>query len=271
MPPNCKLLSFADPALSKIMEFQTGKMMLAQMEALNRIEWEFIKETIGIDTFIKLFSNSDLIALLNWSELDNSAGIWRGLLRDVMPVSSTGKRPIGFFDLSDCSKRTSASILEAMEMIKSFSACWEMVLSLNLNEATIIHSVLIKKNQQEESTERMCEEIFNWFNAGTIMIHHSNGAIARNKNGMYKRKSFFVKEPTISTGSGDNFNAGFCAGRLMDLEAGTSLALGHASSHLYMQSAQSPGINEILQFMSKNLADCGTLTSPHSASAPELE
>jgi hypothetical protein len=262
MPPNCSLHSFANPGVSKVMEFKRGKIMLAEMEALNRIEWKFIKETIGAGTFLDLFTKSDMITLLNWSELDNSTDIWKGLLQDIIPKSISKKRPIGFFDLSDCSKRSNASIREAMDLLKVFSEYWDVVLSLNLNEAAIVHSVLAQKSRGEENIEKMCDEIFGNLNINTVIIHYAKQSVARNSVGLHKRKSFFIKEPAISCGSGDNFNAGFCIGRLMDLDTGTSLVLGHATSSLYMQSARSPTLTEVLDFMSHNFLRSGMLSSP---------
>jgi hypothetical protein len=97
MPPNCRLYSFANPGASNVLEFKTGKIMLAEMKSLNSIEWEFIRDTIGPKTIVELFNSSDLIALLNWSELDNSTSVWKGLIADIMPQLDVKKRPIGFF------------------------------------------------------------------------------------------------------------------------------------------------------------------------------
>lgn len=253
MPPNCHLHSFADPGLSKVLEFNNGKIMMAEMTALNQIPWDFVKEKIGLATFIDLFEKSDLIAILNWSELDNSTAIWKGLLEDVLPKSISFKKPIGFFDLSDCSKRGDRSIYEAMGLLNAFSAYWDVVLSLNLNEAIIVHSVLTEKKRGESGIEKMCEEIFEKLNIETVVIHTSKESLARNRDGLHTRKSFYIKAPTISSGAGDNFNAGFCIGELMDLETGTSLLLGHATSSLYMQSTNSPTVAEVLEFLSSNL------------------
>jgi hypothetical protein len=251
MPSNCHLYSFADPGASNVLEFQKGKMMLAEMKLLNEIKWEFIKETIGTKKLNELFRKSDLIALLNWSELDNSTAIWKGLIKDIMPRIPPKKRPIGFFDLSDCSRRSTNSILEALELIKSFSAYCDVVLSLNLNEATIIYSTLTK-NKDSASESIMSEAIYDSLNINTVVIHHSTLAIAHNKTGSFTATSFPVNNPVISTGAGDNFNAGFCAGMLMDLDTQTSMVIGHATSSLYMQSGQSPTANELLSFLSKN-------------------
>lgn len=254
MSPNCHLYSFADPGASNVLEFQKGKIMLAEMKSLNEIKWEFIKETIGVNLLIELFSKSDLLALLNWSELDNSTEIWKGLLKDILPNITRKKKPFGFFDLSDCSRRSRHSILEAMQLLRSFSMYYDVVLSLNLNEATIIYSTLTNKEQAKSETE-MCETIFQRLGIHMVVIHQSAFAIAHNKTGSFKANSFPINNPVISTGAGDNFNAGFCAGMLMDLDPQTSLAIGHATSNLYMQSGQSPTVDALLNFLSKNLGD----------------
>ena len=258
---NCHLYSFANPGLSKVLEFHSGKIMLAEMTGLNRIPWDFIKESVGIQTLVELFSKSDLIALLNWSELDNSTAIWQGLLRDVLPKSVSSKKAIGFFDLSDCSKRGDAPIHEAMDLLLDFSSYLDVVLSLNLNEATIVHSVLFSGNRNEASVsvEKMCEEIFDRLKIHTVIIHSPQQSLARDQQRLHTRKSFFIKTPAISSGAGDNFNAGFVIGKLMGLQTGTCLTIGHATSTLYMQSANSPSVDGILQFLSNNLTTCGAL------------
>jgi hypothetical protein len=248
MSSNCQLYSFANPGLSKVLEFKNGKIMLAEMGELNYIEWNFLKEKIGIKTLLELFTTSDLISILNWSELDNSTAIWKGLLADILPGSIPSKRPIGFFDLSDCSKRPESAIHEAMDLLNAFSEYWDVMLSLNLNEAAIVHSVLTQQKGKAENVEKMCEEIFAKLNIHTVIIHSSKQAVARDSS-LNKRKTAFLKAPMISSGSGDNFNAGFCVGKLLNLETGMSLALGHAASSLYMQSANSPTVAKLLEFL----------------------
>lgn len=251
MPSNCKLYSFANPGISNLLEFQSGKIMLAEMKTLNAITWEFVKETIGVNTIADLFRNSDLIALLNWSELDNSTAFWKGILKDVMPKLPSDQRSIGFFDLSDCSRRNTLSIKEALDLIKSFSNWWNIALSLNMNEAMIVHSVL--SDAKETDQRKLCEDIHLKLDIGTVVIHNSKEAVARDKGGLCSMKSFPLTDPAIATGAGDNFNAGFSSGMLLDLDTELCLALGHATSALYMRSGRSPSANDVLRFLSNAL------------------
>ena len=254
MQKACKLYTYADPGFTKVLEFSSGKIMMAEMTNLNNILWEFIRDSVGIDTFRDLFSRSDLVALLNWSELDNSTAIWRGVLKEVLPNAVSKNRPVGFFDLSDCSKRQSASIAEAMSLLSDFSSYWDIVLSLNLNEATILTNVLTTADSSGTDTRKMCNSIFEKLNIHTVIIHTSRLSVAIDSDGIHTQNTFFLNEPVISSGAGDNFNAGFAIGRLLDLPTQMCLVLGNATSALYMQSAKSPSIDDLTNFLANNLS-----------------
>ena len=55
----------------------------------------------------------------------------------------------------------------------------------------------------------------------------------------------FVKEPKLSTGAGDNFNAGFITARLLGLNLEESLCTGTATSGFYVRNAGSPTIAQL--------------------------
>ena len=250
LPSNCRLFSFADPGLTKALEFNGNKILLAEIGSLNRIEWSAIKDVVGLDRMIDLYSGSDLICMLNWSELDNSTAIWKGLLTDVLQrLPQNHKRPIAFFDLADCSKRTEENISEAMNLLKSFSAYWNVVLSLNLNEATVVNNVLTGATYNESNVEKIGASLYARLQISGVVVHYSKQALYWDASGFHDKESFYIPNPTLSTGAGDNFNAGFCAGMLMGLNAETCLILGHATANFYMANGASPSITELLELL----------------------
>jgi sugar/nucleoside kinase (ribokinase family) len=261
MQEYCELYSYADPGLTKVLEFPSGKIMMAEMTGLNNIPWEFIRDSVGVNTFLDLFSGSDLIAVLNWSELDNSTAIWQGLLRDVLNHTTSQNRPVGFFDLSDCSKREATSIREALSLLSDFSHHWDIVLSLNLNEASILTNVFGMEHDSPGDIKRMCEYIFAKLNIHTVIIHTARSSVAMDSSGLYAQNSFYLDKPIISSGAGDNFNAGYAIGRLLDLQTEACLTLGNATSALYMRSTKSPSIDELVDFLSNNLSTWNLTTA----------
>ncbi len=111
---SCELYSFAEPGYSTAFEFQDGKMFLAKMGALNKTGWKEIKDILGLEKIRSLFTDNDMVCLLNWSEIDASADIWKGLLADVFTTSPKNKKQYIFVDLSDCSKRPKDAVVESI-------------------------------------------------------------------------------------------------------------------------------------------------------------
>ena len=248
---NCSMYSFAEPGTSTAFEFNDGKIFLAQMGTLNTLGWNKIKDIIGIDALIDLYKESDLLSIVNWSEIDASTGIWKGLLEDVLPLYTSAEKQIAFFDLADCSKRSSESIAEILMLLKEFSRYTKVILGLNKNEAGLIYRVLYQKNA-EENLQHIGEKIFEKLSIETLLLHSSKEAIAYNKENVFARKSFFISNPVISTGAGDNFNAGFCVAQLLQADFESSLIFAHAVSGSYVKTGISPQLTDVIKFLEDN-------------------
>jgi hypothetical protein len=247
-PSNCSIYSFADPGTSTAIEFNDGKIFLAQMGALNTSGWNKIKNIIDSDTLINLYKESDLLCIVNWSEIDASTDIWKGLLKDVLPQYIKPEKQIAFFDLSDCSKRSNESITEALTLLKEFERYTRVFLSLNKNEARLIYQVLYKKNAMED-LKHSGEKIFEKIGIETLLLHSSKEAIAFNNQGIFTGNSFFLNNPEISTGAGDNLNAGFCAAQLLQLDLESSVIFANAVAGLYVKTGISAQLTDIVIFL----------------------
>lgn len=247
-PVNCRLYSFANPGSATALEFADGKMMMADMGALNTTGWEEIKNSIGSETLDHLFKESDLICLLNWSEIDTSTDIWKGLLKDILSTASSKKI---FVDLSDCSKRSSESINEALQLLKKMGLQHEVILSLNKNEAGIISRVLLLDSDNGH-LPGMATSLFKNLQVHTLVLHSAKESIAVTKKGITGIKTFYTDNPAISTGAGDNFNAGFCTAQLLQSGIEESLLLANAFSGYYVRTGKSGDVNEIIDFFETN-------------------
>lgn len=245
---NCHLYSFAEPGTATAYEFNDGKMMMAQMKAINTAGWEKIKEMIGIETLVRLYGESDMICLLNWSEIDASTNIWKGILKEVLSQYPAGKKQIAFFDLSDCSKRNEQSIAEALDLLKQFAERASVILSLNKNEADIIYQSLYSK-KSDGDLFATGKAIMERLTIGTLLLHSAKVAMAFTNSEQVQVDSFFTPEPVISTGAGDNFNAGFCTGQLLELDIELSVVLANAVSGCYIRKGISPKLPGIIHFL----------------------
>jgi len=272
MHPRCRTISFANPGLTTALEFGDGKIFLGQMKDLNAAGWNTVKDHAGLGTLIDSYLCSDLICLVNWSEIDTSSDIWEGLLAEVIPAGrDTGRPREFFFDLSDCSKRSPAAIRDALRLIAAFGRSGKVTLSLNRNEAGVLYKSLLGKDGggngpagaaggevpgdpevpgSKDGGAGADPEILGAALAGllpvdTLLIHGSKISLAWQGQMCYSNRPLFISEPMLSTGAGDHFNAGYCSGLLMGFDPALSLLLADTVAGWYMTRGRSPAIEAL--------------------------
>lgn len=249
MSSNMVLHSFADPGITSALEFDNGKIMLAQMTGLNGATWELIKEYIGLRQIIQIFDSSELICLLNWSEVRYSNAIWQGIIQEVLPMLNANNRRKILVDLSDCSKHDSQHIREALVIIQEFSKWCDVTLSLNRNEAKLVSLAIDLNPSDAGDLQSWGTAIYRFMNIDTLVIHTSSESLAWKKSNIYRAQAFQVKDQLISTGAGDNFNAGFSIGQMLGLEPEELLILANLIAAYYMVHAKSPRIADLERFI----------------------
>jgi len=245
MHPNTSLHSFTEPGITSALEFNDGKIMLAHMTQLNKADWKLIKERIGLNNIVQLIEESDMFCLLNWSETRQAEEIWSGLLHEVLP--NINRRLKVFFDLSDCSKFSSDRVLKALELIRSFKTFCDVILSLNRNEALLVYKAL--STSSTDDVMKAGAGIFEFLGINTVVIHTSQGSSAWHDSGFNSAAAFSITHPAISTGAGDNFNAGFCIAELLGMNVYGALVLANALAACYMKNGESPALEKLAGFL----------------------
>ena len=59
----------------------------------------------------------------------------------------------------------------------------------------------------------------------------------------------YTSNPRLTTGAGDNFNAGFCLGQLLGLAPQQCLVTGTGTSGFYVRNMRSPRFSELMDFL----------------------
>lgn len=243
MAQKCTCISLCEPAYTHALEFEDGKLMLANLKSLDQLHWDRIKGQLGLAHLIELFDSMDLIALVNWSGVSGSEDTWAGIYREVLPNLKSGKKKF-FFDLADPTKKAKEEILSVMNLIRSYSAYGDVFLGLNENEALRLSHAL---GEQRNNLEQVCESLHKRLQITAVIIHPIDRCIAADGKEVITEYGTVVKEPRISTGGGDNFNAGFCLGALLGLPLRESMRLGMATSGFYVKNGYSPTLADLTE------------------------
>lgn len=257
MHEHSKLISIANPGLTDAVEFLDGKLIIGKRHSLKEVNWDKLKKYVGLDNLISLIDESDLIGLENWTMLPYMTEIWKGLLTEVVPnLKSTDKKLI-FFDLADPENRLKEDVLEALSVIQEFSSKFNVVLGLNLKEATEIGDILeISDGFSKVSLETLTTEIAKRLNIYSLVVHPVKEAATVCNGEYYHTLGPYEPEPKLTTGAGDNFNAGFCLGQVFGLTPKESLILGTATSGYYVRNAESPTLERLVEFLYEWSSSC---------------
>jgi hypothetical protein len=91
--------------------------------------------------------------------------------------------------------------------------------------------------------------IFSILNIEGLLIHPNDRSIMITDDKVISLDGLVIEEPKISTGGGDNLNAGFCTGYLLGFSMEESMILGMATSGAYVKNGKSPDISEIISYI----------------------
>jgi sugar/nucleoside kinase (ribokinase family) len=258
MHNNVSLMSIGDPAMTNALEFHDGKIILSEVGPFKIQDWNHIKNQAGLERIIKKINESTLIALVDWCNLPYSTESWQGILSEVLPKLDHKPRHF-FFDIADPSRRSDEEIKEALDTIGKYSSYGKITLGLNENETEKLYACLCRINKESEviqlSLIDKAKYIFDHLNIWNLLVHPTNRSISIQGNQTLELYGRVVKKPKISTGGGDNFNAGYCLGQLLGFSLEECMIAGMANSGSYVQNGKSSNIHELINYIQKWLEE----------------
>jgi hypothetical protein len=242
--------SVAEPGYTDAIEFDDGKLMFGKHESLKEVNWANIVAHLPEEELLRIFSESALIAIVNWTMLAQMGGILQKLLTRIAPKLEGGKRWL-FFDLADPAKRSREDIAGVLKQIAKFQKYFRVMLGMNLQESRQVGEVLGIAAPEETygTVTHHASRILEKLKIDTVVIHPTQFAAAADATGAAHVVGPFTQKPKITTGAGDHFNAGFCVGRLLGLDLSASLQIGVATSGFYVRQAKSPHLEDLKRFL----------------------
>lgn len=251
MAKHLELISIAQAAHTDALEFVDGKLMLGKMSCLNDVTYEKMIQTLGEQKLLKMLHETDLFATVNWSMLPHMTDIWQSLYENILPkLSIKPIKPIFFVDLADPEKREHHEIKRALDLLKSFESHFHVVLGLNQKEAyDVAH--LLSLATKDDTLKHVNQVLYTYLEIYAVVIHPVDQSCAIVDGTFAHDMGPLAKNPKLTTGAGDNFNAGFVYGLLLGLTPHESLLLGMSTSGFYVRETKSPTMVELIDFLNR--------------------
>ncbi|PCJ63316.1 MAG: hypothetical protein COA79_00480 [Planctomycetota bacterium] len=237
----------AEPGNTLAFEFSDGKIMMNQLASLGKVNWNNISDIIGEKNIIELVNKVDLIACVNWAMLPFMNSIYKGI-GEILRNGQKNKKV--FIDLADVMRRTVVDLREMLGVLSELSKHCELILGLNKSEVfQILDALDISINNDSEKNEDIVE-LTRKLDLHAIVVHETKQAYIGTRGGdFYLVQGPYEPNPKLTTGAGDNFNAGFCSGWLRSLSWQECLMTGVFTSGYYVRNAKSPQVNELSEFI----------------------
>ncbi|MCF7923709.1 MAG: carbohydrate kinase family protein [Candidatus Izimaplasma sp.] len=238
---------------TEAVEFNDGKLILGKMNSLVNVDYDHLTKIISEEKLTSLIGDSDLFAMVNWSMLPYMTDIWGKIITNILPKLKIKKsKPLLFIDIADPEKRENEDIIEALDLLKKFKSYFKVALGLNKKEAydvSIILGLFTKEVINNKSLEDVNRALYKYLEIDYVIVHPVECSSVMYKNQYFEENGPYIKNPKLTTGAGDNFNAGFILGLLLNLEPDEALLTGMSTSGYYVRNAKSPDYKELIQFI----------------------
>jgi len=248
------IYSLGDPGHTYACEFEDGKIMVGKHATLRDLTWESFKESLGgLEGIAKVMVENTLMGMVNWTMITHMSAIWEGIIEEVFPLlPERTKKPYVFFDLADPEKRTKEDILHAMRLISRFEEKFHAILGLNEKEAFHIANLFeIEIPEDGDRLKTVATGLYEKMGIYCLLVHPVRSACCVIDGKYYHTEGPYCPKPVLTTGAGDNFNAGFCLGLTIGLDPLLALTLGVCTSGYYVRNAHSPTYDQVIQFAQK--------------------
>ncbi len=247
---NLKLYSAGNPAVTIALEFEDCKYMLADCKALQDITYKKLEEKIGKKELGKKILEADLIAAVNWAALPGLKGILEKYIFSKEAVENYVEGLSSkwlFLDLSDIRKKEADELQAYFCTIAQaarhtgFRTC----LSLNENELRVLAD---KLGIAETSEEQMLQEIRAFIKIEEVILHAMEKSVYCSDGTIEEVPKKICRHPVITTGAGDNFNAGVCVGKLLEFPPRVQIEMGNSAAEYYVTYGHSGNLEDILNW-----------------------
>jgi len=244
LPERVRRVPLGPPADALALEFEDGKVMLADVSAMREIERHPRLNTRAWQRSMAGFREAALCVLVNWSAMPEMTPLWEACLDEI---ASRSDKPLVYLDIADPSKR-SAEAVQALAALASRRAPAGTCVGVNEKELFLLCGKL--GLDAGDSAERAADALGRRLEQ-SVVVHGIGYALAADGARCVRRPCRVVERPRLTTGGGDHFSAGWCYARLMGLGIPEALDFASAVSGAFVEDGASPDLARVERYAAR--------------------
>lgn len=247
----CELLSMGDPALTIALEFDDGKVLMSNLEAVSTVSWADFEAHFDEQKRKEMFTDVDILGLGYWSLTANFDEFFEGFMAQYENIEPPRRM---FYDFADIKKKSSESLMKTLGLIRNYNEKIPMTLSLNEHEVMELF-LRLGIDYTSLAPETVSEPLAiarEKIGFDELLVHTPNFAAGSSaKDGeafaMQDRQTHVVR----SAGAGDSFNGGYISASLGDLPIKKRLVVANAATAFFVTHATGPTKEELIAQIEK--------------------
>ncbi len=247
---NCNLLSLGDPAVTLVLEFGDGKVLMSALKSVANLTWKDFVAFFGEEKLNELFGDVDILGLGYWSLTPDFDNFLKGFMSRCDGKNLPRRM---FFDFADINKKSNESFLESLKLIKQFNDKIPMTISLNEHEGAELFSRFGIENKEDPAAIAAdLTTVRKEIGIDELVIHTPHFAVASNaSDGEGYALQDFQKNVIRTAGAGDSFNGGYLCASLGELSIKERLVIANAATAFFVTHATAPTKEEMIAQIEK--------------------
>lgn len=236
-----EMITLGKPSITHAFEFDDGKILLTDMEAVLGMRWDWIADTLGMEKIVKILTDADIVGVGYWSLMPAFDEIVSELCA-AMPQD--GKKRRFFFDLADVSRRDRDSLAHTMTGLSYLNGEHPMTLSVNEHEGAVLFDIYGEDFSKHEKAESVRKKA----GLDELVIHTPHFASAASAaDGFAMIPQEYVEKPVRTAGAGDTFNGGYIAATLAGLDIQERLHTANSAVSFFLNNGRAPSRKELME------------------------
>ena len=242
---NCNLVSLGDPALTIVLEFLDGKVLMSALKTVADLTWEEFASKLGEQRLKELFSDVDILGLGYWSltpDFDN-------LLDGFISRYDRGNAPRRmFFDFADINKKSKQSFTETTRLMGRLNEKIPMTISFNEHEGKELFSRFsLEMHDEPEIVASDLTSLREKMGIDELIVHTPHFAAASHStDGEAYALQEHQSEVIRTAGAGDTFNVGYLSASLGNLPIKERLVIANAATAYFVTHATAPDKEQLI-------------------------
>lgn len=248
---SCRLYSLGDPALTIALEFNDGKVLMSNLEAVSNLTWDDFEKFFGPEKLREMFADVDILGLGYWSLTADFDNLFKGFMKQYEALTPPRRM---FFDFADIKKKSSESFMHSLQLIASYNNKIPMTLSLNEHEVFELFG-----RTGIECTDRSPAAVATALTTARqkigfdeLVVHTPEFAAASSTadgeaHALQERQTEVVR----SAGAGDSFNGGYICASLGEIPIKERLVIANAATAYFVTHAAAPTKEELVTQIEK--------------------